>query len=370
MHAVVCFQAYLAIVFAMVIFGIVVEALATESQFQRKLSKCEYIEYLKHSDHKDAGDVEKALNVDCSMSSFVDYSGEYDSIDYNDFDNSSTIHDPPVLRTPIFILVALDYIPAAFFTIDFIVRFVCCPSKRKFVTSLLNIVDIVALVGFYIYVLYLATEKEHKYKHSWVKLFHFLQVLRIMRLFRVVKHLRASRVLAFSLKQNLKDMALLAMLLLIFTCFTANLIYFIEDHKVISSVPSAWYWSIITLTTVGYGDIAPITGGGRALACVMSICGVLLLAITLPMFVNNFLTLYQYAYLDDFIEDKKAKEKRQERVRAKTMAVVAFEDQRVNFDSKVSEHVTNVNTKIFHTQTSIPGAIETRNESEQPRIAI
>ena len=317
----------------MVIFGITIQALATDPQFQRKLSRCEYIEYLEHTEYKHAHVVEKAMNVDCSKSSifdddWVDYDHDgYEFDSYDDYGNLSKIQvNTKELRTPIFILIALDYIPAIFFTIDFIVRFACCPSKRKFVMSLLNICDFVALAGFYIYVLYLAIEKEHKYIHSWIEIFHFLQILRIMRLFRVVNHLRASRVLAFSLKQNLLDMSFLGMLMLIFTCGTASLIYFVEDRTVISSVPNAWYWSIITLTTVGYGDISPETGGGRALACVMSICGILLLAVTLPMFVNNFLTLYQYAYLDDFIEDKKAEDKRQGRVQAKTMAMVAIQD--------------------------------------------
>jgi len=353
----------------MVIFGIVLQGLATEPQFQRKLSKCEYIEYLQHSEHEYAGFVEEALNVDCSMSSVLYYSADVDELydyefdGYDDYGNTSTINvNTSDLRTPVFILIALDYIPAIFFTIDLIVRFVCCPSKKKFMTSVLNIVDFVALAGFYIYVLYLAIEKEHKYKHSWVEIFHFLQILRIMRLFRVVKHLRASRVLAFSLTQNLLDMSLLGMLLLIFTSITASLVYFLEDRTVITSVPNAWYWSIITLTTVGYGDITPKTGAGRALACVMSICGVLLLAITLPMFVNNFLSLYQYAYLDDFIEDKKAKGKRLDRVRANTMAMVAIHDHKLDLNNtKVTKQVTGVQTDVFHTQTSIPGTVNTLN---------
>jgi hypothetical protein len=56
------------------------------------------------------------------------------------------------------------------------------------------------------------------------------------------------------------------------------------------------------MTTVGYGDISPETGLGRVVSSICAICGVLLLAVTLPMFVNNFLTLYQYSCVNESIE--------------------------------------------------------------------
>ncbi|XP_053378587.1 potassium voltage-gated channel protein egl-36-like [Mercenaria mercenaria] len=77
------------------------------------------------------------------------------------------------------------------------------------------------------------------------------------------------------------------------------------------SIPNAWYWAIVTMTTVGYGDISPESGFGRVIASLCAVSGVLLLSITLPMFVNNFLTYYQYSCVNESIEKRK-KEKQTE----------------------------------------------------------
>ncbi|KAL4221595.1 hypothetical protein ACF0H5_019852 [Mactra antiquata] len=81
-----------------------------------------------------------------------------------------------------------------------------------------------------------------------------------------------------------------------------------RDRDSVRSIPMAWYWAIITMTTVGYGDLSPSTTVGYVLATVCAISGVLLLSITLPMFVNNFLCLYLYSCVDDAMDKTETKE--------------------------------------------------------------
>ena len=85
----------------------------------------------------------------------------------------------------------------------------------------------------------------------------------------------------------------------------AMLYYLFESRTDVDSIPLAWYWTIVTMTTVGYGDISPKTVGGRIIATVCACCGVLLLAVTLPVFVNNFMTLYQYSSINDVAQRAK-----------------------------------------------------------------
>ncbi|KAH3836521.1 potassium voltage-gated channel subfamily A member 2-like [Dreissena polymorpha] len=198
----------------------------------------------------------------------------------------------------------LEYLTTAFFPLDFAMRLLTCPNIRQYFTSVVAWIDIIALVGYYSHLAITASYKEHIYNDGWNKAVNYLQVFRILRLFRVVRNIRASRVLKFSLRQNLRDLALLAMLLLIALNVSASLIYFMEPRDRIESISSRAYWAVITLTTVGFVDVTPDTGGGLVLASIMAICGVLLLSITLPMFVNNFLTLYQYTNLDEYIDNK------------------------------------------------------------------
>jgi hypothetical protein len=212
----------------------------------------------------------------------------------------------PDLSVPKFPFLVLEVIINTFFTIDLALRLVSCPSLKRYLTSIINVLDAFALLSCYVHLLIVSIEKEYRYTESiWLNLLDFAQVFRALRLFRVVKNVRASKVLAYSLTQDLRDMTLLVMLLFVGISTFSCLIYFAESRVTIPSIPSAWYWAIVTMTTVGYGDISPLTGFGRVIASVCAICGVLLLAITLPMFVNNFLTLYQYSCVNDSIEKRK-----------------------------------------------------------------
>ncbi|XP_052761191.1 potassium voltage-gated channel subfamily B member 1-like [Mya arenaria] len=170
-------------------------------------------------------------------------------------------------------------------------------------------------------------DMQHRHTYGLVKFLNYFQIFRTLRMIRLVSNLRASRVLVFSIRQNIKDMMLLGLLLTVAVSVTGHLIYFMEDPETIGSVPNAWYWAVITLTTVGYGDISPVTCLGKILASLMAISGVLLLAVTVPTFVNNFLTLYQYACLDDYIGSKLSAEQGPEQINSQVVRKTLTKDK-------------------------------------------
>lgn len=214
--------------------------------------------------------------------------------------------DIPHLTVPKGVFNILDVIVNVFFTIDFILRITSCPSLRRYFKSVINILDALALLSTYIYIVIVSVKREYLYqKTSWLMLLEFAQVFRALRLFRVVKNVRASKVLGYSLLQDLRDMSLLVTLLFVGICTFAYLFYLVESRDTVVSIPNAWYWAVVTMTTVGYGDITPKSELGRIIASLCAICGVLLLSVTLPMFVNNFLTLYQYSCVNESIEKRK-----------------------------------------------------------------
>lgn len=293
-------------------------ALSTEQVFQRELSQCEMLEYMYHSENADYELLrELYMDEDCpdhddqnsrttrstNVSSGGLGGGDPD-FPFNPLEPPLETIELPELRIRIQEFEVLEFSISALFTLDLLLRLFSCPSFKRYFLSIVNLVDIFALACFYAYTIYINVQKEYKYTDSWLKIISYAQILRSLRLFRVVKNVRASRVLAFSLRRNLRDMTLLVLLLLIAVSLAGNLIYFIDDKSVFKSIPNAWYWSLITLTTVGYGDLSPSSTAGKVLACVLALCGVLFLAITLPMFVNNFLTLYSYSCLDDTIAHK------------------------------------------------------------------
>lgn len=292
-------------------------ALSTVPKFHRKLTRCELLEYLEHSEH-DYFEKARAKFGDPDCSGFHygdDYDLDDDDLNWMEYeDGNKSISKSnitlPDKRVPLFVFDVLEMITGAFFTVDMLLRLFSCPSFVRFFRSVINIFDILALIGFYIHVAVINIEKEHKYEIGWIRIINFLQIFRVMRLFRIIRNVRASRVLAFSIRQNGRDMTLLVLLVMITVSTAASLVYFLEDRSVIESIPVAWYWAMITLTTVGYGDITPKSCFGRVVAALLAICGVLLLAITLPMFVNNFLTLYQYSCVDETIQDRSKQRKK------------------------------------------------------------
>ncbi|KAL4221361.1 hypothetical protein ACF0H5_019620 [Mactra antiquata] len=338
---------YFITVSLMVILSILSLALSTEDSMRRGVSECELLEYMEYTDDPDLKKVEFILGYpDCSGS--LASSSTADSLQpskYNwivfEFRNGTLINDfkrsprlgllqiqnaliqnpispkkftidMPNLTVPIYAFHIIDIILIVFFSIDLVLRIFSCPSPRYYLCSPINVFDVLALLGSYASMIILSVEKQYRYIETpWLSLLNFLLVFRALRLFRIVKNVRASKVLAYSLTQNGKDMSLLVLLLFVGISAFACLFYFSETRDTVSSIPVAWYWAIVTMTTVGYGDISPSTGLGRGLAALCAICGVLLLAITLPMFVNNFLCLYQYSCVNESIEKSKGKRDKQ-----------------------------------------------------------
>lgn len=354
--------------FLMVILCIVTLAFSTVPEFQRKLSKCELLEYMEHSEDMAVDTARTRLgNPDCTTFQFNDmdvlddadmFWEEYDYAD-NGTKLSSTV-TLPHKTVRYFVFVVLEMIAAVFFTLDLLLRLLTCPSLPIYFRSILNIFDILAVAGFYVHLIVVNIEREHKYQTGWIELINYLQIFRIMRLFRFVRNVRASRVLTFSLRQNARDMTLLVLLVMIVVSTSASLVYFIEDRAVFESIPVAWYWAMITLTTVGYGDITPKSGAGRLLAAILAICGVLLLSITLPMFVNNFLTLYQYSCLDESIEKRTKRTRKYKGAIHTVTAVHNMEDQKGTSDNKTDIYAIMTGTN--HTLQN--GGNQTNNTTD------
>jgi hypothetical protein len=119
--------------------------------------------------------------------------------------------------------------------------------------------------------------------------------------------MRAGIVLAYSVRRHIKDLVILLLFVFAGMCTFGTCIYIAEDNAKIESIPDAWYLSIVTMTTVGYGDIYPETKVGRFICCLCAVAGVILLALTVPMFTNHFQMLYNHIETENVIEKYKQK---------------------------------------------------------------
>ena len=120
-----------------------------------------------------------------------------------------------------------------------------------------------------------------------------VRMIRIFRLFHLAKNYQTVQIIAVSLVQSYRELCLLLVLLVCSSVFFACLLFYVEvNHDNISNIPLGIWWAMITMMTVGYGDVQPISGGGYVVASLCAVTGILIIALPTPIIVNNFSRLY------------------------------------------------------------------------------
>ena len=161
------------------------------------------------------------------------------------------------------ILNFIELIIVLVFSLEYLLRLYAAPKKLKFVFSFLGIVDLLAILPFYIAGLDL-------------RAIRFMRLFRIIRLLKLTRYNKALQRIyrAFVLAKEELSLFLFCLFLLLYLASIA--IYYFENKvqpEVFSSVLESFWWAIITLTTVGYGDVVPITLGGRCFTIIFLIVG-------------------------------------------------------------------------------------------------
>lgn len=195
------------------------------------------------------------------------------------------------------ILVYLDTACLAFFTVDLLLRILCCPNVKRYFLSAINVMDALAVFSAYALILVNLLRTDEAYTFSNFDILELVQVLRVVRLLRIVRDVMGFKVLSFSLRVSAKDLFVLFLYIILGVVIFANFVYFVESESSIESIPEGWWWAISTLTTVGYGDVVPVTLYGRLIGGLCAISGVIIMAVAIPVFVRTFLLLYAYAVL-------------------------------------------------------------------------
>nr|XP_034306888.1 potassium voltage-gated channel protein Shaw isoform X8 [Crassostrea gigas] len=180
----------------------------------------------------------------------------------------------------------------AWFTFEIIIRLIVAPNKLDFLKAPVNIIDIIATLSFYLDFMLTKLKQEND-------ILEFFSIIRIMRLCKLTRHSAGLKILIHTFKASAKELVLLVFFLVLGIVIFAALIFYAERIQYnpdndFTSIPVGLWWAIVTMTTVGYGDMAPKTYVGMFVGALCALLGVLTIALPVPVIVSNFALFYSH----------------------------------------------------------------------------
>lgn len=167
----------------------------------------------------------------------------------------------------------LDKIYLVFFTIEVALRIICVRWPKRYIFSFYGIIDLLSIIPSYL---------EHFFPETHVlMMIRAFRLLRVFRIFKLIKFLNESKRLLFAMIRSLRKILIFLFFVLLLTIFLGSIMYLLESkvNPQFSSIPQSIYWAIVTITTVGYGDIAPVTAAGKIVSSLIMILGYAIIAV-------------------------------------------------------------------------------------------
>lgn len=169
-------------------------------------------------------------------------------------------------------LYAAEWFFTIFFTIEYALRLACVARPARYATSFFGIVDLMAIIPTYLDLLIPGGR--------YLLVIRVVRVLRIFRTFKLFEYMNEGMYIVRAMKASRKKISVFLLTVLTLVVILGSLMYLIEGaENGFTSIPRSIYWAIVTMTTVGYGDVAPKTTLGMGLAAVVMILGYAILAV-------------------------------------------------------------------------------------------
>jgi voltage-gated potassium channel len=170
------------------------------------------------------------------------------------------------------LLYFVEWFFTVLFSVEYVLRLISIGKPAHYAKSFFGIVDLLAVLPTYISLLIPGTQ--------YLIVMRVLRILRIFRILKLLQYIHESQLLMKALKASRRKIEVFLFAVLTLVIIFGSLMYLIEgEENGFTSIPRSIYWAVVTLTTVGYGDITPKTGLGQALATVIMIMGYGIIAV-------------------------------------------------------------------------------------------
>lgn len=198
--------------------------------------------------------------------------------------------------------MGIEWFCIAGFTVELAARYWSCPDRVAFLLSPLNLIDILAVAPFYVEMFLSSSDRGSTMLRT-------LRLVRVFRIFKLSRYLPWVRVFSNALALSTEPLLMLLVVVLITMVIFSSAMYYAErgewsevekawmrnnqytgeiSKSPYSSIPQSFWWCIVTLTTVGYGDVTPVTVTGRLVAACTALSGILVIAIPVSVISTNF----------------------------------------------------------------------------------
>jgi voltage-gated potassium channel len=179
---------------------------------------------------------------------------------------------PSIAREHAWSLRVAEWSFTAIFTVEYFLRLASVPRARRYALSFLGFVDLMAILPAYLGLVFTGA-------HS-LAVVRALRLLRVFRILKLTHYLGEARTLGVALRASRVKITVFLFTVIVIVVIVGTLMYVVEGPKSgFNSIPLSMYWAIVTLTTVGYGDIAPVTVVGRFIASLLMILGYGIIAV-------------------------------------------------------------------------------------------
>lgn len=197
----------------------------------------------------------------------------------------------------------IETVCVAWFSLEFLLRFIQAPSKLDFLRGPLNIIDAMAILPYYVSLV--VSEEDPSMEHGGSRgyldklglVLRILRALRILYVMRLARHSLGLQTLGLTVRRSTREFGLLLLFLCVAVTLFSPLVHLAESELTgthdFSSIPASYWWAIISMTTVGYGDMVPRSIPGQVVALSSILSGILIMAFPATSIFHMFSRSYQ-----------------------------------------------------------------------------
>lgn len=158
------------------------------------------------------------------------------------------------------------------FVIEYIIRIIIVKNKRDYILSFMGIIDLLSIISFFIGLI----TPEAKY----LMIIRLIRMLRVFRILNMMDYMNDGQYIIESLKSSARKIYIFLLFITIIVFILGSLMYVVENGRNgFENIPKSIYWAVVTITTVGYGDIFPTTAVGKFISVILMLCGYSIIAV-------------------------------------------------------------------------------------------